>query len=66
MQTKRKHVVRLIWEDDAQTHNEKLDLPHTINSNKALKQERSRAALLSLALPNKQSNVILSIDELYI
>lgn len=24
MQTKRKHVVRLIWEDDAQSHNEKL------------------------------------------
>lgn len=27
MQTKRKHVVRLIWEDDAQTHNEKLSYP---------------------------------------
>src|SRR5690606_698341 len=27
MQTKRKHVVRLIWEDDAQSHNEKLSYP---------------------------------------
>lgn len=27
MQTKRKHVVRLIWEDDAQPHNEKLSYP---------------------------------------
>lgn len=27
MQTKRKHVVRFIWEDDAQTHNEKLSYP---------------------------------------
>lgn len=27
MQTKRKHVVRLIWEDDAQAHNEKLSYP---------------------------------------
>lgn len=27
MQTKRKHVVRLIWEDDVQTHNEKLSYP---------------------------------------
>lgn len=27
MQTKRKHVVRIIWEDDAQTHNEKLSYP---------------------------------------
>lgn len=27
MQTKRKHVVRLIWEDDAQSHNEKLAYP---------------------------------------
>ena len=27
MQTKRKHVVRLIWEDDAQFHNEKLSYP---------------------------------------
>lgn len=27
MQTKRKHVVRLIWEDDLQTHNEKLSYP---------------------------------------
>lgn len=26
-QTKRKHVIRLIWEDDAQTHNEKLSYP---------------------------------------
>ena len=26
-QTKRKHVVRLIWEDDAQAHNEKLSYP---------------------------------------
>jgi hypothetical protein len=26
-QTKRKHVVRLIWEDDAQSHNEKLSYP---------------------------------------
>ena len=26
-QTKRKHVVRLIWEDDAQLHNEKLSYP---------------------------------------
>ncbi|AJQ94877.1 hypothetical protein [Gynuella sunshinyii] len=27
MNTKRKHVVRLIWEDDAQSHNEKLYYP---------------------------------------
>lgn len=27
MQTKRKHGVRLIWEDDAQSHNEKLSYP---------------------------------------
>lgn len=27
MNTKRKHVVRLIWEDDAQSHNEKLSYP---------------------------------------
>ncbi|WP_295056322.1 hypothetical protein [Sulfuricurvum sp.] len=27
MQTKRKHVVRLIWEDDAQPYNEKLSYP---------------------------------------
>lgn len=27
MQTKRKHLVRLIWEDDAQLHNEKLSYP---------------------------------------
>ncbi|CAG9001118.1 MAG: hypothetical protein CENE_03135 [Candidatus Celerinatantimonas neptuna] len=27
MQTKRKHVVRLIWEDDSQSHNEKLSYP---------------------------------------
>lgn len=27
MQTKSKHVVRLIWEDDAQEHNEKLAYP---------------------------------------
>ena len=27
MPTKRKHVVRLIWEDDAQSHNEKLSYP---------------------------------------
>lgn len=27
MQTKRKHVVRLIWEDDAQSYNEKLSYP---------------------------------------
>lgn len=27
MQTKRKHIVRLIWEDDAQPHNEKLSYP---------------------------------------
>ncbi|GEK54934.1 hypothetical protein [Pseudoalteromonas espejiana] len=27
MQTKRKHVVRLIWEDDAEVHNEKLSYP---------------------------------------
>ena len=27
MQTKRKHVVRLIWEDGAQSHNEKLSYP---------------------------------------
>jgi len=27
MQTKRKHVVRLIWKDDAQSHNEKLSYP---------------------------------------
>ena len=27
MQTKRKHVVRLIWEDDAQSRNEKLSYP---------------------------------------
>lgn len=27
MQTKRKHVVRLLWEDDAQSHNEKLSYP---------------------------------------
>ena len=27
MQTKRKHVARLIWEDDAQSHNEKLSYP---------------------------------------
>jgi hypothetical protein len=27
MQSKRKHVVKLIWEDDAQTHNEKLSYP---------------------------------------
>lgn len=27
MQTKRKHVVRLIWEDDAEPHNEKLSYP---------------------------------------
>lgn len=27
MQTKRKHVVQLIWEDDAQSHNEKLSYP---------------------------------------
>ncbi|WP_223670543.1 hypothetical protein [Kangiella shandongensis] len=27
MQTKRKHVVRLIWEDDAKSHNEKLVYP---------------------------------------
>jgi hypothetical protein len=27
MQTKRKHVVRLIWEDEAQPHNEKLSYP---------------------------------------
>lgn len=26
-QTRRKHVVRLIWEDDAQLHNEKLSYP---------------------------------------
>ena len=26
-QTKRKHVVRLIWEDDAQSYNEKLSYP---------------------------------------
>jgi hypothetical protein len=26
-QTKRKHVIRLIWEDDAQFHNEKLSYP---------------------------------------
>jgi|TARA_R110001583_G_scaffold60939_1_gene180679 hypothetical protein len=26
-QTKRKHVIRLIWEDDAQSHNEKLSYP---------------------------------------
>ncbi|MCG6211657.1 hypothetical protein K6U56_06725 [Vibrio furnissii] len=26
-QTKRKHVIRLIWEDDAQPHNEKLSYP---------------------------------------
>ena len=26
-QTKRKHVVRLIWEDDVQSHNEKLSYP---------------------------------------
>lgn len=26
-QTKRKHVVRLIWEDDAEAHNEKLSYP---------------------------------------
>ncbi len=27
MQTKRKHVVRLVWEDDAQSYNEKLSYP---------------------------------------
>lgn len=27
MQTKRKHVVRLIWEDDAEVYNEKLSYP---------------------------------------
>ena len=27
MQTKPKHVVRLLWEDDAQSHNEKLSYP---------------------------------------
>lgn len=27
MQTKRKHIVRLIWDDDAQSHNEKLSYP---------------------------------------
>ncbi|WP_239670206.1 hypothetical protein [Morganella morganii] len=27
MQTKRKHVVRLIWEDDAEAYNEKLSYP---------------------------------------
>ncbi len=27
MQTKRKYVVRLIWEDDAEPHNEKLSYP---------------------------------------
>lgn len=27
MKTKRKHVIRLIWEDDAQYHNEKLSYP---------------------------------------
>lgn len=27
IQTKRKHVIRLIWEDDAETHNEKLSYP---------------------------------------
>ena len=27
LQTKRKHVVKLIWEDDAQHHNEKLSYP---------------------------------------
>jgi len=27
MQTKRKHVVQLIWEDDAQSYNEKLSYP---------------------------------------
>ncbi|KAF0805873.1 hypothetical protein A6D6_01929 [Alcanivorax xiamenensis] len=27
MQTKRKHVVRLIWEDEAQAYNEKLSYP---------------------------------------
>lgn len=27
MQTKRKHVIRLIWEDDAEQHNEKLSYP---------------------------------------
>ena len=27
MQAKRKHVVRLIWEDDAQPYNEKLSYP---------------------------------------
>ncbi|ADR34468.1 hypothetical protein Sulku_1808 [Sulfuricurvum kujiense DSM 16994] len=27
LQTKRKHVVRLLWEDDAQSHNEKLSYP---------------------------------------
>lgn len=27
MQTKRKHVVRIIWEDDAQAYNEKLSYP---------------------------------------
>lgn len=27
IQTKRKHVIRLIWEDDAEQHNEKLSYP---------------------------------------
>lgn len=27
MQTRRKHIVRLIWDDDAQSHNEKLSYP---------------------------------------
>ena len=27
IQTKRKHVIRIIWEDDAETHNEKLSYP---------------------------------------